>query len=171
MLLRVTLAHREEFPTFKPVAGVIRLVDLGRAEFSLQQLAPLAERVGVRNPTCRRAFHIHATQSDSASRASSREFSMPRTTKASARPPKSRTSGQTAGAEESVHGKSVHRETEKTADLTRATIEAGEVNHRLERPQNRDEGDQGQRQEFFEGHRHTPTFGVGIKSRIGQAGV
>jgi catalase len=44
---------------------------------------------------------------------------MPKTTKASARPPKARTSGQTAGAEESVHG-----ETEKTADLRRDTIEA-----------------------------------------------
>ena len=49
---------------------------------------------------------------------------MPKTTKGSARPPKSRTSGQSAAAADE---KSVHGETEKTADLTRDTIEPGEV--------------------------------------------
>jgi catalase len=49
---------------------------------------------------------------------------MPKTSKGGVRPPKSRTLGQstTGGGE-----KSVHSETEKSADLTRDTIEPGEV--------------------------------------------
>jgi catalase len=48
---------------------------------------------------------------------------MPKTSKGGVRPPKSRTSGQSAtGGEKSVHG-----ETETTANLTRDTVEPGEV--------------------------------------------
>jgi hypothetical protein len=51
-------------------------------------------------------------------------FSMPKTSKANVRPSKSRTSGQSATAGDE---KSVHSETEKTANLTRDTVEPGEV--------------------------------------------
>jgi catalase len=49
---------------------------------------------------------------------------MPKTTKGNARPPKSRTSGQSATAADE---KSLHRENDKTADLARDTVEPGEV--------------------------------------------
>jgi hypothetical protein len=49
---------------------------------------------------------------------------MPKTTKGRARPPKSRTSGQSATAADE---KSLHRETDKTADLARDTVEPGEI--------------------------------------------
>ena len=49
---------------------------------------------------------------------------MAKTHHGAARPPKSRTSGQSAGAEDA---KSLHRETEKTADLGPDTVEPGET--------------------------------------------
>jgi catalase len=49
---------------------------------------------------------------------------MPKMTKGHARPSKSRTSGQSATA---TDGKSLHLETEKTADLSRDTVEPGEA--------------------------------------------
>jgi hypothetical protein len=49
---------------------------------------------------------------------------MPAKSGGSARPPKARTSGQSAAAADQ---KSLHGETDKTSDLARDTVDAGEI--------------------------------------------